>query len=110
MSVYQMRRRLSGEEEEEEEEEEELASEEEEDEANRPVALPRHVSWRLAAWGVPLPCRLQLLAVQKARNQAERKRLSRSALHRQNLARARFSPAERRYGHFKQPCQRLLNY
>lgn len=74
------------------------------------------MSWRLAAWGIPLPCDLdvQLLAVQRAgtraQAQAERKKLSRSALHKQNLARVRFSPAERCYGHFKQPCQRLCNY
>lgn len=72
--------------------------------------MRRHLSWRLAAWGVPLPCHVQLLAVQKARTQTERKRLSRGALHRQNLAKARFSPAEKRYGHFKQPCLRLYNY
>lgn len=72
--------------------------------------MRRHLSWRLAAWGVPLPCHVQLLAVQRARTQTERKRLSRGALHRQNLAKARFSPAEKRYGHFKQPCQRLYNY
>uniref|UniRef100_UPI003AAF41B6 tumor protein p53-inducible nuclear protein 2 n=1 Tax=Centroberyx gerrardi TaxID=166262 RepID=UPI003AAF41B6 len=111
MSVYQMRRRLSGEEEEEEEEEEELGSEDEDEEDSpRPVAVRQHISWRLAAWGIPLPCNVQLLAVQRARTQAERKKLSRSALHRQNLAKTRFSPAEKRYGHFKQPCQRLYNY
>lgn len=77
---------------------------------SRPVAVRRHISWRLAAWGIPLPCNVQLLAVQRARTQVERKKLSRSALHRQNLAKTRFSPAEKRYGHFKQPCQRLYNY
>lgn len=77
---------------------------------SRPVTVRRHVSWRLAAWGIPLPCNIQLLAVQRARTQTERKRLSRSALHRQNLAKARFYPAEKCYGHFKQPCQRLYNY
>ncbi|TNN42490.1 hypothetical protein EYF80_047335 [Liparis tanakae] len=82
----------------------------------RHVAVRRHVSWRLAAWGIPLPCDVdvQLLAAQKAGTRAQaragQKKLSRSALHKQNLARARFSPAERRYGHFKQPCQRLCNY
>ncbi|TKS70385.1 hypothetical protein D9C73_004454 [Collichthys lucidus] len=54
--------------------------------------------------------RCGLLAVQRARTQAERKKLSHRALHRQNLAKTRFSPAEKRYGHFKQPCQRLYNY
>lgn len=109
MSVYQMRCRMG---EAEEEEEEELGSDDDEDEeeTSRPVAVRRHISWRLAAWGIPLPCNIQLLAVQRARTQAERKKLSRSALLRQNLAKMRFSPAERRYGHFKQPSQRLYNY
>ncbi|XP_051235860.1 tumor protein p53-inducible nuclear protein 2 [Dicentrarchus labrax] len=104
MSVYQMRCRMSGAEEEEE------GSDEDEEDTSRPVAVRGHISWRLAAWGIPLPCNIQLLAVQRARTQAERKKLSRSALHRQNLAKMRFSPAERRYGHFKQPCQRLCSY
>lgn len=106
MSVYQMRRRMSGE---EEEEEEELGSDEDEV-SSRPAAVRPHVSWRLAAWGIPLPCRVQLLSVQRARSQVERKKLGRGALHRQNMARTRFSAAEKRYGHFKQPCQRLCNY
>lgn len=104
MSVYQIRRRVSGAEEEEE------GSSGEEDDVPRPVAVRRHLSWRLAAWGVPLPCNVQLLTVQRAKTQAERKKLSRSALHRQNMAKTRFSPSERRYGHFKQPSQRLYNY
>ncbi|XP_036952202.1 si:ch211-260e23.9 isoform X2 [Acanthopagrus latus] len=105
MSVYQIRRRMSG-----VEEDEELGSDEDEEDNSRPVAVRRHISWRLAAWGIPLPCDVQLLAVQRARTQAEWKKLSRGALHRQNLAKTRFSPAEKRYGHFKQPCQRLYNY
>ncbi|XP_038556597.1 si:ch211-260e23.9 [Micropterus salmoides] len=109
MSVYQMRCRMSPAEE-EEEEEEELGSDEDEEDTSRSVAVRRHISWRLAAWGIPLPCKVQLLAVQRARTQVERKKLSRSALHRQNLAKMHFSPAEKRYGHFKQPCQRLCNY
>lgn len=104
MSVYQMRSRMSG------EEEEELSSDEDEEDTSRQVAVGPHISWRLAAWGIPLPCNVQLLAVQRARTQAERKRLSRASLHRQNLAKLRFSPAEKRYGFFKQPCQRLYNY
>lgn len=103
MSVYQIRHRRT-------EEEEDGGSSEEEDDAPRPVAVRRHLSWRLAAWGVPLPAHLQLLTLQRAKSQPERKKLSRSALHRQNMAKTRFSPAERRYGHFKQPCQRLYNY
>lgn len=77
---------------------------------SRPVEVRRHMSWHLAAWGIPLPCKVRLLAIQRSRTQSERKKLSRSALNRQNLAKARFSPAEKRYGHFKQPCQRLYNY
>ncbi|XP_061593163.1 tumor protein p53-inducible nuclear protein 2 [Cololabis saira] len=98
MSVYQMRCRMGG-----EEEEEELVSEDED--APRPVAVRRLVSWHL---GVPLPCGVQLLAVQRARSQAERRKLSRGALQRQNLAKCR-SPGERRLGYFKQPCQRLYS-
>ncbi|XP_056134938.1 tumor protein p53-inducible nuclear protein 2 [Lampris incognitus] len=104
MSVYQMRCTIGG------EEEEELASDEDEEDSLRAVAVRQHISWRLAAWGIPLACDVQLLAVQRAKNQVEHKKLSRSALHRQNLAKTCFSPAERRYGHFKQPCQRLYNY
>lgn len=77
---------------------------------SRPVDVKLRLSWRLAAWGIPLPCNVHLLAIQRARTQSERKKLSRSALNRQNLAKARFSAAEKRYGHFKQPCQRLYNY
>jgi len=105
MSVYQMRCGATA----EEDDEEELGSDEEED-SPRSVAVRRHISWRLAAWGIPLPCDVQTQAVQKGRAQAERKKLSRSALSRQNLTKTRFSPAEKRYGHFKQPCQRLYNY
>ncbi|XP_070763955.1 tumor protein p53-inducible nuclear protein 2 [Enoplosus armatus] len=108
MSVYQMRCRMSRAE--EEEEEEELGSDEDEEDASRPAPVSRHISWHLAAWGVPLPCNIQLLAVQRARTQVERKTLNRSALHRRNLAKARPSLAEKRYGHFKQPGQRLYNY
>lgn len=104
MSVYQIRHGISG------AEEEEVSSDEDEDSPPRPVAARRHISWRLAAWGVPLPCNIQVLSVQRAKTQVERKKLSRGALHRQNLAKMRFSPAEKRYGHFKQPCQRLYNY
>ncbi|XP_068174614.1 tumor protein p53-inducible nuclear protein 2 [Antennarius striatus] len=104
MSVYQMRCGMSA------AEGEELGPDEDQADTSRPVAVRRHISWHLAAWGVPLPCNIHLLAVQRARTQNERKKLSRGAIHRQNLAKTRFSPAERRYGHFKQPCQRLFNY
>ncbi|XP_029955113.1 tumor protein p53-inducible nuclear protein 2 [Salarias fasciatus] len=108
MSVYQMRCRMGGAEKEELSEEEE--EEEEEEDASRPAVVRRHVSWRLAAWGIPLPCHVQLLAVQRSRSQAERRKLSRGVLHRQNLAKARLSPGDRRYGHFKQPSPRFYNY
>lgn len=98
MSVYQMRRgRTEGEE----------ASDEDEEDSPRPVPVRHHVSWRLAAWGTPLPI---LLSVQRARANVDRRKLTRGALHRQNLANTRFSPADRRYGQFKQPTQRLYNY
>ncbi|KAF6734608.1 Tumor protein p53-inducible nuclear protein 1 [Oryzias melastigma] len=96
MSVYQMRCR---------EGEEPPTDEEEEEDASRPAAVARRSSWGMfLAWSEPP------LAVQRSCSQADRKRLSRGALHRQNLARVRFSAGERRYGHFKQPCQRLYNY
>lgn len=106
MSVYQMRCRMGG------EEKEELSSseEEEEEDTSRTVAVRRHVSWRLAAWGIPLPCNVQLLAVQRSRTQAERRKLSRGVLHRQNLTKTRVSPGEKRYGHFKQPSPRVYSY
>uniref|UniRef100_W5K5V2 Si:ch211-260e23.9 n=1 Tax=Astyanax mexicanus TaxID=7994 RepID=W5K5V2_ASTMX len=101
MSVYQMcRGRTEGEEEEE-------ASDEDEEDSSRPVPVRHHVSWRLAAWGTPLPV---LLSVQRARAHADGRKLTRGALHRQNLTNTRFSPADRRYGQFKQPTQRLYNY
>ncbi|XP_063044288.1 tumor protein p53-inducible nuclear protein 1 [Engraulis encrasicolus] len=110
MSVYKMV--LSrAEEEEEEEEEEDLASDEEGEEAPRPVPFKRHLLWRLAGWGSPLALGpAGTLPVQCGKSQVERRKLSRSALQRQNLARIRFSASDRRYGFFKQPCHRLYNY
>uniref|UniRef100_A0A4W5Q9M7 Si:ch211-260e23.9 n=1 Tax=Hucho hucho TaxID=62062 RepID=A0A4W5Q9M7_9TELE len=96
MSVYQIRHQTS--------------DEEDSDASPRPVPVKQHVSWRLAAWGSPLPCNVQLLAIQRARTHMECKELTRSALQRQNLAKMRFTPSDRRFGHFKQPCQRLYNY
>ncbi|KAJ3594111.1 hypothetical protein NHX12_006443 [Muraenolepis orangiensis] len=46
---------------------------------------------------------------QRGREQGERRKTSRSALYRQNLAKTRFSPTDKRYGHLQQPCQRLNN-
>ncbi|XP_028295530.1 tumor protein p53-inducible nuclear protein 2 isoform X2 [Gouania willdenowi] len=103
MSVYQRSYRMSGEEKEDEE-----GSDEEDD--PRPVVVRQHVSWRLAAWGLPLPCGLQLQAAERARTQAERKKLGRGFLHRQNLTHMRSSLKEKSYGYFKQPCQRTHNY
>lgn len=99
MSVYQMRPDQG-----------DLASDEETEDVARPVPVRRHVSWRLAAWGSPLPCSTILLSVQRARVYNEHRKLTRGALNRQNLARTRFSPSDRRYGYFKQPAQRLYNY
>ncbi len=76
----------------------------------RPVPIRRHVSWRLAAWGSPLSCSTILLSVQRSRVYNEHTKLTRGALNRQNLARTRYSPSERRNGYVKQPTQRLYNY
>lgn len=105
MSVYQIRYRMGG-----AEEEEELASDEDGEETSRPVAVRRHISWHLAAWGNPLPCNLQLLAMQRSRNQAEKKKLSRRALHRQNMNKTQFLPKDKRYGNLRCPSPRLYNY
>ncbi|XP_012670415.2 si:ch211-260e23.9 [Clupea harengus] len=102
MSVYNMMSQRT--------EEEDLTSDEEEEGSPRPVPFKRHLSWRLAGWGSPLPCSASMLPIQCAKTQMDRRKLSRSAIQRQNLARIRFSAAERRYGFFKQPCQRLYNY
>ncbi|KAM6977867.1 tumor protein p53-inducible nuclear protein 2 [Aplochiton taeniatus] len=114
MSVYQKRPQLPDEEEEEEQEEEDLTSSNPLAPSLKPRLVPvrRHISWMLAAWGSPLPgSDLHLLSLQRARTQTERRKLSRNATQRQNLAKTqRFVPAERRYGHFKQPCQRLYNF
>ncbi|XP_016352540.1 tumor protein p53-inducible nuclear protein 2 [Sinocyclocheilus anshuiensis] len=99
MSVYQMRR-----------DQEDPGSDEETGHMARPVPIRRHISWRLAAWGSPLPCSTILLSVQRARVYNEHRKLTRGALNRQNLARTRYSTSERRYGYFKQPTQRLYNY
>ncbi|XP_057707308.1 tumor protein p53-inducible nuclear protein 1 isoform X2 [Corythoichthys intestinalis] len=104
MSVYQMSRGA--------EDEREGSDEEEENLSPRPVNSPsssapsrRRVSWRLAAWGVPLPSEVLFCG----RAAVERKKLSRGALLRQNLtAKARRSPPAER--HVKQPSQRLYNY
>ncbi|KAJ7985880.1 hypothetical protein DPEC_G00345050 [Dallia pectoralis] len=97
MSVYQVRSQNS--------DDEDLSSDEEDSRWSLPIK--QCMSWRLAALGIILPCHTHLLAVQQARIYRERKTLTRSALHRQNLAKTRFSPSDRRHGPFKQPCQRL---
>ncbi|TRY60620.1 hypothetical protein DNTS_014010 [Danionella cerebrum] len=93
MSVYQMRP-----------DQQDISSDEEPEDVARPVPVRRHISWRLAAWGSPVPCSTILLSVQRAR------KLSRGAINRQNLTRARCSASERRCGYFKQPTQRFYNY
>ncbi|XP_077376387.1 uncharacterized protein LOC144018111 [Festucalex cinctus] len=116
MSVYQMRH-AADHENDEEEEEEESSSEDEENRFSRPAAsslsLRRgRVSWRLAAWGVPLP--LDALSLASGRGAvaaaaAERKKLSRGALLRQNLSTVKLR--ERRvFAHVKQPGPRPYNY
>ncbi|PWA17354.1 hypothetical protein CCH79_00014416 [Gambusia affinis] len=107
MSVYQIRCRMQG----AEEEEVELASDDDdEEETSRPLAVRRHISWHLAAWGNPLPCGLQLQAMQRARSQAQRKKLSRRALHRHNMTKTQFSPKDKGYGNIRRPSPRLYNY
>ncbi|CAL8404467.1 unnamed protein product [Boreogadus saida] len=101
MSVYQRRCETT--------EGEGLASNEEGNTA-RSVAVRRHISWILAAWGIPLTSAVQFLALQRSQSQGERHKMSRSALNRRNLVKTRFSPSEKRYGYFKQPGQRLYNY
>ncbi|XP_054916100.1 tumor protein p53-inducible nuclear protein 2 [Poeciliopsis prolifica] len=105
MSVYQIRCRMEG-----AEEEDELVSDDDEEETSRPLAVRRHISWHLAAWGNPQPCGLQLLAMQRARSQAQRKKLSRSALHRHNMTKTQFSPKNKGYGNIRRPSQRLYNF
>lgn len=93
MSIYQMRP-VNQEEDQESEGEDSV----------RLVPVRQGVSWKRGLWEAPLACRLRLLPL------PDRRRLTRSALHRQNLVNTRFCPAKRRYGHFKQPCQRLYSY
>ncbi|KAI5088820.1 tumor protein p53-inducible nuclear protein 2-like [Silurus meridionalis] len=95
MSVYQMcHQRIN---------EEDVSDEE--DDSSRCVQVRRDVSRLL-----PLCCASELLTEQRARVYSERRKLSRGALSRQNLVKTRLSNTERRYGHFKQPTQRLYNY
>lgn len=92
------------------EEEEDIMSDEEDEGSPSPVPFKRHLLWRLAGWGSPLACGASQLPIQCGKIQMERRKLSRGALQRQNLSRIRFSTTDRRYGFFKQPCQRLYNY
>ncbi|KAM9410132.1 tumor protein p53-inducible nuclear protein 1 isoform 1-T2 [Pholidichthys leucotaenia] len=102
MSVYQMLYRMGGVQE-EEQEKEAASNDEEEENSSRSVTTRWLLSWHL---GIPVPYDIRLLAGRKA----ERRKLSRGALRRQNLTKTRFSVAEKRFGHFKQPCQRQYNY
>ncbi|KAJ8340130.1 hypothetical protein SKAU_G00347630 [Synaphobranchus kaupii] len=101
MSVYQLRCQRS--------EDDDLGSDEEEEEdedSARPVPVGRSIPCR----GSVLPHAAQFRAVQRARVHVERRTLTRAALCRQNLAKTRFCPSAKRYGFFKQPCQRFYNY
>lgn len=101
MSVYQLRSQRS--------EDDDLGSDEEREEdedSARPVPVGRSI-----------PCRGSVLqhadhfrAVQRARVHVERRSLTHTALCRQNLAKTRFCPSVKRYGFYKQPCQRFYNY
>ncbi|KAG7468518.1 hypothetical protein MATL_G00144000 [Megalops atlanticus] len=104
MSVYKLRCQRN---------EDDLGSEEEEEEEEDsavPVPVRRPIPWRMTAWGSILVCDSHFHALQTARAHTEHRKLSRSALCRQNLVKTRFYPAGKRYGYFKQPCQRLYNY
>ncbi|XP_061101094.1 tumor protein p53-inducible nuclear protein 2 [Conger conger] len=101
MSVYQLTHQRG--------EDDDLGSDQEEEEdedSARPVPV-RHSA----------PCRAGVLqqgrhfrAVQRARAHVERRTLTRTALCRQSLAKTRYCPSVKRYGYFKQPCQRFYNY
>ncbi|KAM9494600.1 uncharacterized protein Hap1MRO34_004476 [Clarias gariepinus] len=71
----------------------------------RCVQVRRDVSSLLALW-----CGSMLFSDQRAGVYTERRKLSRSALNRQNLIRTRFSNTPRRYGQSKRPGQRQYNY
>ncbi|KAG9334821.1 hypothetical protein JZ751_006451 [Albula glossodonta] len=100
MSVYQLRCQRS---------QEDVRSDEEEDEDSpRPVTVRCPVPWRATAWGRILDRDNHIHTVQRARAHAERRKLTRATLCRQNLVKT--CPSVKRYGYFKQPCQRLYNY
>nr|XP_015223903.1 PREDICTED: tumor protein p53-inducible nuclear protein 2-like [Lepisosteus oculatus] len=102
MSVYNWRNQRN--------EEEEPGSEEEDEGAPRPAQVARSIPWRLMAWGYILEKNSHLRHVQRTRLWAQRRKLGRSHLRRQNQAKKRYSPKEKHYGNFKQPCQRIYNY
>ncbi|XP_061519943.1 tumor protein p53-inducible nuclear protein 2 [Phycodurus eques] len=104
MCVYQMSRRLSGGAEEDREDEGEDGSDEDEENASSRLVTSSSLAVpRLAAWGLPLASGRGATAA------AERRKLSRGALLRQNLTvKTRRSPAAER--RVKQPSQRPYNY
>ncbi|KAL4613620.1 tumor protein p53-inducible nuclear protein 2-like [Arapaima gigas] len=107
MSVYKLRFRKS--------EEEGLDMEQEEEKekgkgSTRSLPARRLIPWRMTVWASVLGHGCCVLPLQASRARTEHRRLTRGALRRRNLAETRFSMAERCYGHFKQPCQRVYNF
>ncbi|XP_048886305.1 tumor protein p53-inducible nuclear protein 2 [Brienomyrus brachyistius] len=101
MSVYKMRRWKS---------QEKTETKEKEKCSQRLAPDRRQVPWRMMPWAKLLTPDVHLFNVQRARPYTERRKLTRGALHRKNLAEIRFSASEKRYGHFKQPPRRVYNY
>ncbi|XP_066569783.1 tumor protein p53-inducible nuclear protein 2 [Amia ocellicauda] len=102
MSVYNLRDWGS--------DEEDLNSEEEDEDSSRLVQVGRFIPWRLSMWEVSVEKDSPLHCIRRARQHSEHRKLSRGHLCRQNRCKKRYSPREKHYGCFKQPCQRIYNY
>ncbi|XP_041077716.1 tumor protein p53-inducible nuclear protein 2-like [Polyodon spathula] len=94
MSVYNMRGQSSDQE------------EEEDADAPRPAQMACYAPRRMTV----LEHISHLYYMQRAELLVDRRKLSRNRLHRQNRSKKRYSPKEKHYGNFKQPCQRVYNY
>ncbi|XP_018613499.1 tumor protein p53-inducible nuclear protein 2 [Scleropages formosus] len=111
MSVYKLRCRKSQEEEVNMEQEEQEAEEEEREKGSaRSLPSRRLIPWRMTVWASTFGYDCRVLSLQGSRAKTERRKLTHGALRRRNLAKMRFSMAEQRYGHFKQPRQRMYNF
>ncbi|KAJ8247284.1 hypothetical protein GJAV_G00244540 [Gymnothorax javanicus] len=102
MSVYQLRGLRS--------EDEELGSSGEDDDDDQDSARPVPAGRSIPCRGVILRPEDHFRTALRARDQVARRTLTRTALCRQNLTKTRFCPAAKRYGYFKQPCQRIYNF